>query len=95
MATITPPIPSADTYPVYRVSESGGLGDWAGRPGQIAIWDGIGWLFIVPWAGFRWIDLSDNSGNPVTMYVQISPVLEASPANPTGSPGTKKSWTIA
>lgn len=95
MTKILPPSPTVGQFPVYRVSESGGFGEWAGRPGQIAIWEGDRWVFIVPWAGFRWIDKSHNSSNPTLMYVQISPVLIASTANPTGSPGTKKSWTIA
>lgn len=90
-----PPIPPADTFPVYRVAATGGWGEWAGKPGQIAIWDGIKWLFIVPWPGFRWIDMSHNSGNPTVMYVQILPAQVPSATYPTGDPGTKKSWTIA
>ena len=39
---------------------AGGSGAWAGRDRQIAVFDGSGWIFVVPQAGWR-ADLGDSS----------------------------------
>lgn len=94
MTTTAPPTtPSPIT--VYKIAETGAVGAWAGRPGQIAYFeaseDVSQWRYVIPWKGFRWIDKSDTT----KMYVQTVAPTENLFVPSLATAGSKKSWAIA
>lgn len=49
-AQATPP--GAPVTGEAHIVAPGGTGDWAGHDGQVAVWDGIGWVFAAPQDGW-------------------------------------------
>jgi len=50
--TLTTPPPGAEDGQAYGVP-AGGVNDWGGRTGEIAIFSNGGWVFVTPQAGWR------------------------------------------
>jgi hypothetical protein len=55
MGTVTPP--TAPEPGETHVPGEGAEGAWTGHAGEIASWDGSGWVFVAPRAGWRAFDL--------------------------------------
>lgn len=64
----TPPV-SPDDGDRYIVAD-GGTGDWAGHDGEVALYTGAGWLFLVPRTG--WLAFVDDE-NIYAKYTSDSP----------------------